>query len=155
MGCRAEVERWGDEEWESAEDWARGILRVHHPNKLPHQRGKMEKTLNPTWITLLSKSFGLEPTTPPNPELPLVLLSFSIHMAPCHRPLFPSDLWFLYLLKLHLHLPAQEVPSCFLPLHLLNRLNISWVRNFILIYKLSQLLPFGDNISNYENCKGQ
>lgn len=97
------------------------------------------KNLKPS-LDYPAKSFGLELTS----HLPTQsFLSFSIHVAPCHRPLFPTDLQFLCCLKLLLHLSAQKCPAASYPLSLF--IDISWVRNFIFIYKLSQLLPFGDN----------
>lgn len=86
MGCfeTHQEQKWRDEE-RKCRAW--GILCVHYPNKLPHQREKMEKTLNPTWITWLSKSFGLEPTS----HLPTqsFLCSSSHFPSTCHLAPFP------------------------------------------------------------------
>lgn len=122
---------------ESREDWARGILCVQYPNKNCLTRERRDGvTLNPTQIPLLCKSFGLN-LTHPNPELAQSssqkpTWNVSIHMAPCHRPLFPSNLRVLLLPE------ALASPACPGGAQLLSPLKtIEWIR-----YQLGKKLYF-------------
>lgn len=107
------------------------------------------KNLKPS-LDYPAKSFGLELTS----HLPTQsFLSFSIHVAPCHRPLFPTDLQFLCCLKLLLHLSAQKYPAASYPLSLFNRHQLG--KKFYFHLQAVTVTAFWGQLSNHENCKGQ
>ena len=111
-GCRGEVERGGDKKRESPEDWARGILCVEYPNKSCLTREMRWGNLKPSWDSPAVQVLRLKAhLTHPNPELPQSSSQWppsniSIRVAPCHRPLFSSDLRLLLLLE------APPSPAC-------------------------------------------